>query len=90
MPLRQRDDCFPRPSRRGRIETDFDISHLGKQTRFPRPSRRGRIETTMKGIIPILTASFPRPHAGGGLKLTLANYGSDSRCFPPVLTPGAD
>ena len=61
------DRPFPRPHRRGRIETRRG-DRLARQVAFPRPHRRGRIETLIARRSALVVALSPGLTAGGGLK----------------------
>jgi len=59
---------FPRPHRRGRIETTFTPEIGPGRFRFPRPHRRGRIETLAVALNVPTPAGFPRPHRRGRIE----------------------
>ena len=63
---------FPRPHRRGRIETN-EVRYLyAAVVSFPRPHRRGRIETRIIMRWAITSSGFPRPHRRGRIETSIS------------------
>jgi len=79
---------FPRPHRRGWIETDGQPKLIFELLGFPRPHRRGRIETA--NFVPSDQPAVVSPGltAGGGLKLTVLLRAALAERVSPGLTAG--
>ena len=80
---------FPRPHRRGRIETMALFSEAEARAGFPRPHRRGRIETwAVWRVAPRPAPVSPGLTAGGGLKRGLSRVPAWGQVVSPGLTAG--
>ena len=79
--------CFPRPHRRGRIETNFATTGNSGGWGFPRPHRRGRIETWLSRAVRSSFCFPPGLTAGGGLK-QLVQASPEIAVVSPGLTAG--